>query len=238
MRPSFPGFPAEAMTFFRGLKRNNRREWFQPRKQIFDEKVKAPMYALVDAVNAHMMEFAPAYVNEPAKAVYRIYRDTRFSPDKTPYKTHIAAVFPRRGLEKHGSAGLYFSVSPEEVELACGVYMPGPEQLRAIRLHLVEHHEEFRRILKARGLRALAGELRGEQLSRVPKGFRCDHPSADLIRYKQWLLWVTLDPAIALTPRLLPEIVKRFRAMMPFVEFLDTPLVAARRKAAAGALLV
>lgn len=237
MRTGFPGFPSEAMAFFRGLKRNNRREWFQPRKPVYHEKVKAPMLALVDALNAAMMKFTPDYVTEPEKAVYRIYRDTRFSSDKTPYKTHIAAVFTRRGLEKHASAGLYFSVSPEEVEVAGGLYMPGPEQLLLVRNHIAEHHQEFRRILRAKRLRTLLGELWGEQLSRVPKGFAADHPAADLIRYKQWLVYTLLDPSLATTPKLFEEVASRFRAMIPLTEFLNAPLLRARRQAVREPLL-
>jgi uncharacterized protein (TIGR02453 family) len=231
MPPAFPGFPAEGMAFFRALARNNRREWFQPRKPVYDEKVKAPMTALVTAINDALAGFAPAHVTEPERAIYRLYRDTRFSPDKTPYKTHTAAVFPRRGFEKHACAGFYFSVSPKEIEVAGGVYMPTPLELRAIRLHLAENHDEFRRIVTARPLRALLGELRGDQLSRAPKGFDPRHPAADLVRYKQWLFWILLDPALATTPRLLPELVRRFRAMSEFVEFLNAPLVAERKKA-------
>jgi uncharacterized protein (TIGR02453 family) len=222
----FPGFPPEALAFFRALKRNNHREWFQPRKHIYDEQVRAPMTALVGALDAAMMKFAPAYVREPEAAIYRIYRDTRFSADKTPYKTHIAAVFPRRGLEKHACAGLYFSVSAEGIEIAGGVYMPTPEELRAIRLHLLDHHEEFRRILRARTLRALMGGLQGDQLARVPKGFDATHPAASLVRSKQWLLDVELDASLATTPKLYGEILQRFHAMAPFVEFLNAPLVA------------
>src|SRR5262245_36934148 len=110
MAAGFPGFPKEMVTFFRGLEKNNTREWFQPRKAVYEEQVKAPMLALVDAINRDLAKFAPDYINEPQKAVYRIYRDTRFSADKTPYKPFIAAIFPKRGQEKHGGGGLYFSV--------------------------------------------------------------------------------------------------------------------------------
>lgn len=225
MRTAFAGFPAEAMTFFRGLKKNNNREWFQSRKQVFEEKVKGPMLELVDALNAAMTKFAPEYATEPKKAVYRIYRDTRFSTDKTPYKTHIAAVFTRRSMAKHASAGFYFSVSPVEVEVAGGVYMPGPEQLLSIRNHLGDKHQEFRRIIRARSLRGLMGDLWGDQLARVPKGFPAGHPAADLLRYKQWLFYVLLDGSLATTPKLLPEVVRRFRSMTPFIEFLNAPLI-------------
>ena len=100
----FPGFPAEGLEFLRKLAKNNKREWFQPRKEIFEAKVKQPMIELVEAVNAELLKFAPDHINDPKKAVYRIYRDTRFSADKTPYKTHIAAVFPPRGRPREASA--------------------------------------------------------------------------------------------------------------------------------------
>ena len=96
VKRGFGGFPAAGMQFFRSLTRNNRREWFQPRKHIYEEQVRAPMMDLVSALTAQMIRFAPDYIIEPPKAIYRIYRDTRFSNDKTPYKTHIAAIFPRR----------------------------------------------------------------------------------------------------------------------------------------------
>src|SRR5690349_3822990 len=107
MGSGFKGFPEEGMAFFRGLARNNRREWFLPRKQVYEDLVKAPMVELVEALNASMLDFAPAYVTDPDKAIFRIYRDVRFSADKTPYKTHIAATFSRRGSARHAAAGYY-----------------------------------------------------------------------------------------------------------------------------------
>jgi len=231
MRSGFAGFPAEAMTFFRGLERNNRREWFQPRKQMYEEKVKAPMVALVTALDEAMMAFAPDYVTDADRAIYRIYRDTRFSADKTPYKTHIAASFARRGLAKHGAAGLYFSISLKEIEVGGGIYMPPPETLLAVRTHVAARHEELRRIAGASAAKRLFGAMQGEQLSRVPKGFCAEDPAADLLRYKQYLLFTTLDVALATTPKLLPTLEKHFRAMIPFLEFLNAPLVGKRPEA-------
>jgi len=97
VRSAFPGFPPEGLAFFAGLQRNNRREWFQPRKAIFEETLKQPMREFVDSLNSAMTRFAPEYATDPEKAIYRIYRDTRFSKDKTPYKTHIGALLLRRG---------------------------------------------------------------------------------------------------------------------------------------------
>ncbi len=227
----FAGFPAEAIPFFRSLKRNNRREWFQPRKHIYDEKLRAPMIELVDAINQRMLPFAPDHIADPKKAIYRIYRDTRFSSDKTPYKTHIAAIFPRRGHEKHVSAGYYVGVSPEGIEVAGGIYMPGPEELLAIRTWLAEHHAEFRKA--ARSPVKLLGELQGSALQRVPKGFSPEHPAADLLKMKQWLYYTTLDVKLATSPELLGEIVKRFKVMAPVLAMLNTPL---QKKRAAAAI--
>jgi uncharacterized protein (TIGR02453 family) len=229
MRSRFPGFPAEAVTFYRGLAGHNTREWFQPRKHVYDEKVKAPMVELVTALNSAMMDFASDYVTDAPRAIYRIYRDTRFSPDKTPYKTQIAASFARRGAEKHGAAGYYFAVSHKGVDVGGGLYMPQPQTLLAVRTHIAERHAEFRQLTASSAIKRLFDAMQGEQLSRVPKGFGAEHPAADLLRFKQFLLFTTLDAAIVTTPKLFTELEKRFRALAPFLEFLNAPLIAKRR---------
>ena len=223
----FAGFPPEALTFLRSLKRNNKREWFQPRKHVYDEKVRGPMMELVETLNAGLHGFAPHHVNDPAKAIYRIYRDTRFSNDKTPYKTHIAAIFPRRGHQKHASAGYYVGVSPEGVEVAGGIYMPGPQELIALRTWLAEHHAHFREA--AERPRKLMGALYGDSLQRVPKGFPADHPAADLLKMKQWLYYKVLDADLATSPKLAGEIVKRFKRIAPVLEMLNHPLKPAKK---------
>jgi uncharacterized protein (TIGR02453 family) len=218
----FPGFSPEALTFLRNLKRNNRREWFQPRKEIFETKLKAPMIELVETVNAELLKFAPDHITDPKKAVYRIYRDTRFSADKTPYKTHVAAIFPHHGLGKQSSAGFYFHLTAKSVGIAAGSYMPGPDELRAVRAWLAQNHAAFRKA--SRQPHKLLGKLQGSAVTRMPKGFDSSHPAEDLIRMKQWLYWVELDTKIATTPRLLPELVKRFRAAAPVIAMLNAPL--------------
>ncbi len=226
----FSGFPPEGIAFLRGIQRNNRREWFQPRKSIFESQVKAPMIELVEALNLNLVKFAADHLNDPKRAIYRFYRDTRFSTDKSPYKDHIAAIFPRRGHEKHVSAGFYVGVSHEGVEVAGGIYMPGPAELLAIRTWLATHHASF--LKTARGPEKLMGKLYGESLRRVPKGFRAEHPAADLLKMKQWLYYTVLDASLAASPKLVLEITRRFRAMAPVVEMLNAPLKTARTRAA------
>jgi uncharacterized protein (TIGR02453 family) len=212
-------FPPEAIKFFKSLAKNNTRDWFKPRKEIFETKVKQPMLEFVESINAELLKFAPEHITEPKKAVYRIYRDTRFSKDKTPYKTHLAAIFPRRGLGRDAAAGFYFHVSAKEVGIACGAYAPGPEQLLKIRQFIAGNHNLFRKSIK------LMGPVQGTKLQRVPKGFDGEHPAADLIKMKQWYWWVALDPALVTSPKLKSEIAKRFRAAAPMVELLNKPLL-------------
>ena len=220
MSTRFPGFPPEALDFFRELRNNNQRDWFQPRKMLYEEQVKRPMRELVETLNRALAPFAPEYATDPDKAVYRIYRDTRFSPDKTPYKDHIAASFHRRSAGAQGEGGFYVAVSDKEAAIGGGVYAPGPETLLALRQHIAAKHEEMRRILRAAAVRKLLGEMQGDKLSRVPKGFASDHPAADLLRFKSFVLYVTLPPEVAATPEFYGEILKRFRAMTPFLKFL------------------
>src|SRR5262245_17892196 len=116
----FAGIPAEGINFLKQLKKHNNRDWFNARKETFETKLKAPMIELIDAVNKEMLDFAPDHIQDPKKALYRIYRDTRFSSDKTPYKTHLAAIFPRCGMDRHQGAGFYFQVSHEGAGFAAG----------------------------------------------------------------------------------------------------------------------
>ncbi len=208
----FPGFPPETLTFLRGLTRNNNREWSLPRKQIFESRVKEPMLALCEALNGEFAKFGPDYINDPKKAVFRIYRDTRFGSDKTPYKTHIAAIFPRHG-DKRSSPAFYFALSLKGISVAGGVYDPEPERLLAIRSWLAGNHGEFRKA--AQGPEKLMSPLQGDALQRIPKGFDAAHPAADLIKMKQWYYHTTLDLKLAPTSTRLGEIVTRLRVMMP-----------------------
>ena len=225
MKSRFPGFSKDALSLLRALKRNNRRDWFQPRKEKYDALIKAPMLEFVACVNEELARFAPAYVTPPEKAVYRIYRDTRFSPDKTPYKTHIAAIFPHHRAVKREGAVFYLHFTATELLAFAGVYSPDRDELLAYRTLLQQNHEEFEAILSNKSLRKLVGGLQGEQLTRMPKGFPVDHPAEALLRKKQWYLESTLDICLLTTSRAVPELAKRFALMAPMVEFLNRPFV-------------
>jgi len=217
-------FSKSALTFLRGLKRNNDREWFAERKPVYEREVKAPMLALIEEINAALAEFAPEHVRPPQKIAMRIYRDIRFSKDKRPYKIHQPAWWAREGLQKTSGAGFYLSVSGTEVTVAAGMYMPEREQLLAVRRHLSEHHAEFRALLAGKALRRLMGEFDGMRLTRPPKGFSADDPAIDLLLCRQWGVSATLPVERALLPSLGKDVVERFRAAAGVVTMLNAPL--------------
>jgi uncharacterized protein (TIGR02453 family) len=224
---ALPYFRPEALKFLRSLARNNDREWFQPRKAVFDAELKEPMLAVVRKVNEAMMSFAPKYVRPAEKSLFRIYRDTRFSANKAPYKTHIAAWWPRHGCEKTSGAGYYFHVEAKEVIIAAGAWMPEKDQLSQIRYWLLDHHQEFRKLLRSAALRKVFSEFEGNPLVRAPKGFDPEHPAMDLVRCRQWGLSVSLPPETAFDPKLAATVVRHFKLATPVVDALNEPILAA-----------
>lgn len=179
------------------------------------------MTELIAALHVPMKKFAPEYVQDPAKAVARIYRDTRFSKDKTPYKTNVSAVLRRRGLSKDGSAQFYMHVDAKQLVLAAGCYMPAADELRAIRMHISEHYAKFEKLCRAPKLKSAMGALSGEQLTRPPKGF----PDLPLLRNKQFYFALHTDSALATTPELFKTVLGCLRAAIPVMDFLNAPLL-------------
>lgn len=223
-----PYFRPEALKFLRDLAKHNDRAWFQPRKEIFDVELKEPMLALVRKVSDAMLEFAPENVRPAEKSLFRIYRDTRFSANKAPYKTHIAAWWPRHGCEKTSGAGYYFHVEAKEVIIAAGAWMPEKDQLSQIRHWMVDNHERFRKVLRTAALRKAFTEFEGNPLARAPKGFDPEHPAIDLIKCRQWGISVSLPAEAALDPKLAATVIRHFKLAAPVVAALNEPIVTAQ----------
>jgi len=218
----------EGLAFLRALARNNDREWFTPRKAVFEAVLKEPMLAIVRKVTDAMTDFAPSHVRPAEKSLFRIYRDTRFSANKLPYKTHVAAWWSHQGLEKTSGAGYYFHVSAKEIVIAAGAYMPEKDQLAAIRHWLLDNHKAFRKLLQKPAVRKTFTVFEGNALTRPPKGFPCEHPALDLIQCRQWGLSATLPAALALEPGFAATLIRHFRLAAPLVDALNTPIVASR----------
>jgi len=221
-----PYFRPEALTFLRNLAKHNDRVWFNERKAVYESELKEPMLAVIRRITDAMMEFAPNHVRPAEKSLFRIYRDTRFSNNKLPYKTHVAAWWSHMGMQKTSGAGYYFQVSPKGVVIAAGAYMPEKEQLAAIRSWLLDNHVQFRRLLQKPAVRKTFTEFEGEALTRPPKGFPCDHPAMDLIKCKQWGLSTTLPAKTALEKNFAQTLIRHFKLLAPLVDALNTPIAA------------
>jgi uncharacterized protein (TIGR02453 family) len=223
MPAAVPKFTAETLRFLRTLKRNNRREWFAAHRERYDTHVRLPMIAMVERLADDFRTFAPEIVASPKVSMYRIYRDTRFSDNKLPYKTHVAAVFPTRGLEKHEGAGLYFHLSPTEVWIGGGMYSPQPPQLYAVREHIAANTSQLRAIVESPAFRRRI-ELQGEKLTRVPRGFAADHPAAEYLKYKQFVAGAQFPAALAASAKLHATMLTVFKQVLPLSRFLNTAL--------------
>ena len=229
---ALPHFRKEGLAFLRALVRANKKDpvearaWFNDNKAVYEAELKEPMLAIIRHVTDAMLEFAPEHVRPAEKSLFRIYRDTRFSNDKRPYKDHIAAWWTHTGLDKTSGAGFYFHVSGKEVTIAAGAYMPEKEQLAAIRHWFLDHHAEFRKLLEKPAVRKTFREFEGTPLSRTPKGFPVDHPADDLIRCRQWGLSATLPAEAALEENFGAVVARHFKLLAPIVAALNTPIAA------------
>lgn len=224
-----PGFSPKTLSFLRSLKRNNRREWFHERRAAYDTHVHAPMLAVVEQLAVDFRKAAPDFVADPKVSLFRPWRDTRFSADKTPLKTHIAAVFPHRGLGRMQGAGLYFEVSTESVWIGGGLYAPDPAMLYAVREHIAAHHGRLQKLLKAPAFKARLGALHGATVTRMPRGFDVAHPAAAILKQKQFMASREEAPAFAARPDFYKELLATFQALAPLALFLNEPIVAMRR---------
>ena len=227
---SFRGIRPAALTFMRGLKKNNRKEWFEEHRDDYEREVKQPLLALIEDVDALLAEFAPEIIGSPKKSMFRIYRDVRFSKDKSPYKTHAAAWFYHRdggssvGSEAaHGGAGFYFHVSPEGSHIGGGIWMPPRPVLNRVRALIAENPAGFEDIVLAPAFRKKFGALEEESmLTRVPRGFDADHPAGKWLRFQSFTAGHPLTNEQLVSPKLPQIIAKSYETMTPFVRWLNS----------------
>jgi len=219
-----PRFTPATLKFLRALKRNNRRDWFNAHRDDYEAHVRQPMTSIIERLASDVRGFAPEIVASPKLSMYRIYRDIRFSENKAPYKTHVAAVFPTRGLPKHEGAGLYFHVSPTEVWIGGGMYAPQMPQLHAVREHIAANIKRLRTIVESPGFRKQI-EIEGDKLQRVPRGFSKDHEAAEYLKYRNFIAGCEFPSAFATSPSFYGTLLRVFRHVAPLARFLNEPLV-------------
>jgi uncharacterized protein (TIGR02453 family) len=230
---TFSGFRPEAIDFLADLAANNEREWFNPRKAEYERLLKEPLEAMVAALSERLAARDIPLQADPKRSIFRIYRDTRFSKDKSPYKTHLGATFPwlERSPEgttvvvdgsAHGNGG-YFNFQPGEMYVGGGMWMAEKPRLDAFRRAIVEEPDRVRAALEEPGFKAAFGTVTAhEHLKRVPTGLPVDHPMADLFRYKDVVFGRRLSDAEVLSPSLPDTLADAFAAGMPVFRFLAT----------------
>jgi uncharacterized protein (TIGR02453 family) len=221
-------FSRKTLAFLRALTRNNNRDWFRLRKPQYEQHVRGPMIDLLARLALDLPRFAPELISDPRVSLYRIYRDTRFSEDKKPLKTHVAAHFPARGFPRNEGSGLYLEVAPAWVWIGGGLYMPSSSDLRLIREHIAGHYRTLHRLVAGDAFKRAVGTLDGEQLSTMPRGYLKDHPAAHYLRFRQFLAGKEFRAEFATSPRFYPELLRIFRAVAPLLRFLNRPLLAGR----------
>ena len=233
MMESFRGFGRGALTFLRQLKRNNKREWFQANRDTFDNEVLLPLKLLVEELDVRFAHFAPEFIGDPKRSIFRIYRDVRFSKDKSPYKTHAASWFKHQnashgvGSETHGGgAGFYFHLEPGgESLVAGGIWMPPRPSLNQLRESIAAKPMDFAKSMTGAGFKRRFGKLSEEaMLSRLPRGFAQGHPAEKWLRYQSFTVHAMLSDDEVLNRRLADRVEKDYRTMLPFVRWLNRAL--------------
>jgi uncharacterized protein (TIGR02453 family) len=229
---TFTGFRPEAIQFLVDLAEHNDRDWFTPRKGDYERLLKAPMEALVAALAERFAARDIPLQADPKRSVFRIYRDTRFSRDKSPYKTNLAASFAWMepgpgGLEvvdagAHANGG-YFDFRPGGMYVGGGMWMPDKSRLDAFRRAIVEDPDRVRAALEDPGFLRAAGPVTAHDvLKRVPPGLPADHPMAELFRYKDVVFGRQLSDDDVLSPSLPDTLADVYEAAMPVFRFLAT----------------
>ncbi len=221
---SFSGFSRETVRFFTTLRKNNNRDWFARNKETYDREVIEPAKLFVMAMGERLRKLVPGLVAVPAvnKSIFRIYRDTRFSLDPSPYKTNLGLYFWDGARPKMESAGFYFQIEPPEVMLGGGMYMIPDPLLARFRRDVVDRKRgaELEQIVAA--LRARPGlYIGGEHYKRVPAGFDPGHPNADLLKHKG--LYAGFEaklPEELYSARLIDYCLERFAPAVPLHRWL------------------
>ena len=204
--------------FLKDLKKNNHKAWFEKNRARY-ESAYEEMYAFGEALQKEMNKVDNIVEQSPKKMVKRIYRDVRFSKDKTPYKTYIMGSMSRDTDWLRG--GYYFGIEPGNTHIGGGFYSPSPADLKLIREHIASDDKPLRKILKSAKFKNTFGELRGDQVKSAPKGFPKDHPAIDLLRYKQMYAMRSFSDKEVTSPNFIKEVVKTWKNIRPYFDYMS-----------------
>ena len=223
-------FTPRALSFFRQLARHNEKPWFEAHRDEYETEVREPMRELIEDLDTRFAQFAPEIGGDPKRSMFRIYRDIRFSKDKSPYKTHAACWFHHRNAARNvgseadaGSAGFYFHLQPGKSMIGAGIWMPPRPQLNKLRHAIANDRRGFARM--ARSIQPRFGGLDDESmLKRMPRGYAEDHPAAKWLRYQSFTSGRTLTDAQVTSALLAQLLASEFKTLLPLVRWLNGAL--------------
>lgn len=215
-------FDESYLTFFAELTNNNQKSWFDENRKRYENHVKKPFYRFLEDLISEISKFDPAITISPKEAVFRINRDIRFSKDKTPYKTHMAAIISSSGRKDMEVPGLYLQFSATDVWLGGGSYAPSKDDLFNIRTFLLDNYDNMLDLLNNKSFLSICGDLKGEKNKVLPaefKPFALDHP---MMFNKQFYV-MRQFPAEThlLSDKLIDFVVNHYKTLKPLNDFLN-----------------
>jgi len=211
----------ELFTFLRELRVNNNREWFRANKKRYD-MLRAQFVDSVQQLIGKIATFDPEIGGLDAEScIYRIYRDIRFTTDKTPYKTHFGAYMTGYGGRTSPYAGYYVHLEPDNALLSGGVWCPPPPLLKKLRQDIYDNIEEFEKIISDKAFKATFAELEGDMLKRMPEGYPADNPYGYILRHKDFVVSAAKSESFFCTEGWIDRVVADFRILQPFNRFLN-----------------
>jgi uncharacterized protein (TIGR02453 family) len=210
----------EILNFLKDLEANNNRDWFEKNRKRYEE-TRAQLMAFTGMLIDKIREFDDELpLLNPKDCMFRIYRDIRFSNDKSPYKTNYGSYMARGGF-KAGFAGYYFHISPEECFQSGGIYMPPPEHLQAIRQEIYYRPEEYLKIVNDKKFKSIYTDAYFDSLKTPPKGYPKDWAYIDLLKPRNYAFGHPIDPSELNSPDLLANTIENFKVIAPLNRYLN-----------------
>jgi len=209
------------LKFLKDLDKNNHKEWFEKNRAKYEQAYEE-MYVFGENLQQELQKHDDMVELNRKKIIKRVYRDVRFSKDKTPYKNYIMGGFKRDTVWKRG--GFAFRIMPGESLVGCGFWSPERDDLKLLRSHIAQDAGPLRKVLKSKKFKDYFGEMNGEQLKKAPQGFDPEHEAIDLLRYKQFLASRNFTDAEVLDKNFIKEIVKTYKAIRPFFDVMSEML--------------
>jgi len=223
----FAGFPKELYSFLQDLKKNNNRDWFEANKDRYVRYAKEPTMAFIEAMRDRLHDISPSYVADSRAnggSMFRIYRDTRFSKDKTPYKLNIGCQFRHSAGKDAHAPGFYMHLQPGENFAGGGIWMPPTPVLAKIRAAIDRNQAEWRDIKEYLGKNKKLSSLEGERYKRPPQGYDADHPFIEDLKLKTFFAGRAFSDAEVTSKKYIDEIVSTFQDISPLMRFINEAL--------------